>query len=159
MSVEKIDEKKDTSGEETPDARDVREDTSAESSSAARDVRVAPPSSYLSPEFIPVPEIKAKKVESMAQLFQPQKYKKQELIKNEDGSVKLEVDEQTGLVTKTLKLSDPLIPEGEAIDPLYTEQYHKVSALAGKRVKYVILGSDKETVIRDDIDCAKLDLS
>ncbi len=152
MSVEKIDEKEDTSVEET---RGVQ-------GSAARDVRieqdVESPSSYLSPEFIPVPQIKAKEIESMAQLFQPQKYKKQELIKNEDGSVKLEVDEQTGLVTKTLKLSDPLIPEGEAIDPLYTEQYHKVSALAGKRVKYVILGSDKETVIRDDIDCAPLDL-
>lgn len=102
---------------------------------------------------------KSKNMHSQKEDFRliPQKYKKQEIVKNDEGKPKLEIDEATGTITKTLKLTDPLIPEGKEIDPLYKEQYNKVSTLAGKRVKYVILGADQKTIINDEIDCARLD--
>ncbi len=88
--------------------------------------------------------------------FKPKSYKKQELIKDRNGNLVLETDEKTGIVTKTLKMSEPLVPSDETLDPDYEAVYHQVGTLNGKRVSYKILAADRETVL-DTIDCATVD--
>ncbi len=78
--------------------------------------------------------------------FIPTKYTTQELIK-ESGKPKLEEDKKTGIVYKTFKLTNPLVPEGETVASGYDTVYHKVGFLAGKRVSYTILKSDQSSVI------------
>ena len=78
--------------------------------------------------------------------FVPTKYKTQEFVQ-ENGKPKIEEDKETGIVYKTLKLTNPLIPDGETLAKGYDTIYHKVGYLNGKRVSYVILKSDRETII------------
>lgn len=83
-------------------------------------------------------------------------YLKKEFIKSDDGTITVVTEKATGIETKVFLLSEPQVPQGMTIDPDYVKQYHRVSYLNGKRVKYQIFATDNEKLLKTvdvSVDC------